>query len=61
MGNELTYEDEAQLAGYVRGIGRGRRLGIAVLTNGREWLVYNLNSKARYFSTRFKDTKCVVR
>ena len=59
IGSELTYEDEAQLAGYVRGIGSDPRLGIAVLTNGREWLVYDLNSKARYFSTRFKDTKFV--
>ena len=55
MGVQLLPSGEKQLAGYARGI----RRGTAVLTNGRIWRIYDLSNPARFFSSKFKDTKFV--
>ena len=45
MSNALTTErEEEQLAGYVEGI----LSGVAVLTNGREWYIYNLRKRGDF-------------
>lgn len=46
---------ERQLGKYARGI----RRGTAVLTDGRKWRIYDLSTQARFFPSKFKDTKFV--
>lgn len=59
IGKVLLPEGERQISDQVRAIGRPPRPGIAVITNGEEWRIYNVNRSAVHFSTRYKKNKFV--